>query len=469
MSYDDIDSAKNNIVKIISTLGQAMLTAVNSPVFLYMSSEEGSAQLEKLDEYVSSITDTIVSMSDSVKEMIEAESMKNLSTIVENIGNSKTTIENLINKIGELVTLIFDKGSGFYLTFSFADLVNKYKDKYETTSNSFGNFINSIVKIIESLSNMDKPLNESYVKINSLYNLFENERYADKIRSIISNIGFMLHDMRNISQFDNLFVDKETGMAGFAEDVADFFVGTNQSRAEANREKAQEEINSIVEKLAIYSNLILTVTDTLKKINNNVSDVKMINYVEFNNSIIGFSNAITTVKQAMANTTKEEAENISIIIKSYSSALDSLIVTSSRSNGLKNFGGQVNQLEKFVKTVNSIKLLNLNQMNKFVTSLNQLANKMGNLDRLTEAIANKLSKVLEKLVERLAHAEQTIVKADEIQKRRHELIKKSVEEVSNLMKQPMTIEVQAMSSGTSEAITGADANNQSGNNTNSTT
>lgn len=469
LSYDDIDSAKNNIVKIISTLGQAMLTAVNSPVFLYMSSEEGSAQLEKLDEYVSSITDTIVSMSDSVKEMIEAESMKNLSTIVKNLGNSKTTIENLINKIGELVTLIFDKGSGIYLTFSFADLVNKYKDKYETTSNSFGNFINSIVKIIESLSNMDKPLNESYMKINSLYNLFENERYADKIRSIISNIGFMLQDMRKITQFDNLFVDKETGMAGFAKGVADFFVGTNESRAEANREKAQEEINSIVEKLAIYSNLILTVTDTLKKINNNVSDVKMINYVEFNNSIIGFSNAITTVKQAMADTTKEEAENISIIIKSYSSALDSLIVTSSRSNGLKNFGGQVNQLEKFVKTVNSIKLLNLNQMNKFVTSLNQLANKMGNLDRLTEAIANKLSKVLEKLVERLAHAEQTIVKADEIQKRRHELIKKSVEEVSNLMKQPMTIEVQAMSSGTSEATTGADTNNQSGNNTNSTT
>ena len=469
LSYNDIDSAKNNIVKIISTLGQAMLTAVNNPVFLYMSGEEGSAQLEKLDEYVSSITDTIVSMSDSVKDMIEAESMKNLSTIVENLGNSKTTIENLINKIGELVKLIFDKGSGIYLTFSFADLVNKYKDKYETTSNSFGNFTNSIMKIIKSLGNMDKPFNESYVKINSLYKLFENERYVDKIRSIISNIGFMLQDMRKITQFDNLFVDKETGMAGFAEGVADFFVGTNESRAEANREKAQEEINSIVEKLAIYSNLILTVTDTLKKINNNVSDVKMINYVEFNNSIIGFSNAIATVKQAMADTTKEEAENISIIIKSYSSALDSLIVTSSRSNGLKNFGGQVNQLEKFVKTVNSIKLLNLNQMNKFVTSLNQLANKMGNLDRLTEAIANKLSKVLEKLVERLAHAEQTIVKADEIQKRRHELIKKSVEEVSNLMKQPMTIEVQAMSSGTSEATTGADANNQTGNNTNSTT
>lgn len=468
LSYNDIDSAKNNIVKIINTLGLAMLEAVYNPVFLLMTGEEGHGKLEKLDEYVSSITDTIVSMSDSVKEMVEAESMKNLSTIVENLGNSKTTIENLINKIGELVPLIFDKGSGIYSNFSFADLVNKYKDKYETTSNSFDGFINSIMKIIESLANMDKPLNESYVKIKSLYNLFENEKYASKIRSIIDNIRFMLQDMRKISQFDNLFVDKETGMAGFAEDVADFFVGTNESRADANREKAQEEINSIVEKLSIYSNLILTVTDTLKKINNNVSDIRMANYVEFKNSITGFSNAIAMVKHAMADTTKEEAENISIIIKSYSSALDSLIATSSHTNGLKNFGGQVNQLEKFVKTVNSIKLLNLNQMNKFVTSLNQLANKMGNLDRLTEAIANKLSKVLEKLVERLAHAEKTIVKADEIQKRRHELIKKSVEEVSNLMKQPMTIEVQAMSSGTSEVTAGADANNQTGNNTNST-
>ena len=85
LSYNDIDSAKNNIVKIIGTLGQAMIDAVNSPVFLYMSSEKGSEELGKLDDYISSVTDTIVSISESVSEMVESESMKNLSTIVDKL------------------------------------------------------------------------------------------------------------------------------------------------------------------------------------------------------------------------------------------------------------------------------------------------------------------------------------------------------------------------------------------------
>ena len=60
---------------------------------------------------------------------------------------------------------------------------------------------------------------------------------------------------------------------------------------------------------------------------------------------------------------------------------------------------------------------------------------------------------------------------DEIKKRRHELIQKSVKEVSELMKQPMTIEVQATSTGSQETPAGGDAgpNGQNGNNPNSTT
>ena len=511
LSYNDIDSAKNNIVKIISTLGQAMIDAVNSPVFLYMSSEKGSEELGKLDDYISSVTDTIVSISESVSEMVESESMKNLSTIVDKLETSLPIIEKLINNIAALMKLIFggdaDKyGSvkiellfGTTITFSFADLINKYEDIYENTSNNFETFIDSIIDVINALGNLDKPLNESYTKINSLHNLFENEQYIDKLRSIISNIGFMLQDMRKISQFDNLFISQATSSSSFGEDVYNFFNSSNLFNASASRQMAQTEIDNIVEKLAIYSDLILRVTNTLKRINSNVSNVKMANYSEFNNSIVGFFNAIRLVRASIGDISKEQSESIAGIMMSYSYALSILIDTAAKTstlgdanfeiltngiisinesisnineNALKMFRGQTTQLEKFVKSVNTIKLLNISSLNKFVTSLNQLANKMGNLDKLTEAIANKLSGVLEKLVQRLVHAEQTIVKADEIQKRRHELIQKSVKEVSELMKQPMTIEVQATSTGSQETPAGGDAssNGQNGSNTpNSTT
>ena len=363
-------------------------------------------------------------------------------------------------------------GKEMTVQYSFAELMKTYQPMFDATKTNFDSFIKSIIDIVESLSNMDKPLNESYMKINSLHRLFETEHYVDKIRSIIDNIKNMLTNTKQISSFDNVFVNKETGLAGFAEGVVNFF-SDNESREASNREKAQKEIDHIKDRLSTYSDLILTVTDTLKKIYTNVSDTRMANYAGFNNSIVGFFHAVSIVKSQLYDVTKEQSANITGLILSYSSALNSLIDTSAKTsslvnanfdiltngiisinesisnineNGLSMFKSQSNQLERFVNTVNSVKLLNISRLNKFVTSLNQLANKMGNLDRLTEAISNKLSKVLEKLVERLTHAEQTIVKADEIQKRRHELIKKSVKEVSALMKQPMTIEVQAMNS-----------------------
>lgn len=507
----DLITAKININNVASTLAEAMYMIMNNDKVSYLASEEGSKKMENTSSTLDTIISSISSMIDDVKGLTENEASKAISNVSKDLKHMISPLTSIINEIADILSLLFSgnkkygeaslkiAGKEFTVQYSFAELMNKYKPMFDATGNSFENFINSILKIVESLGNIDKPLNESYTKINSLYNLFENEQYIDKLRSIISNIGFMLQDMRKISQFDNLFISQATSSSSFGEDVYNFFNSSNLFNASASRQMAQTEIDNIVEKLTIYSDLILRVTNTLKKINSNVSNVKMANYSEFNNSIVGFFNAIRLVRASIGDISKEQSESIAGIMMSYSYALSILIDTAAKTstlgdanfevltdgiisinesisnineNALKMFRGQTTQLEKFVKSVNTIKLLNISSLNKFVTSLNQLANKMGNLDKLTEAIANKLSGVLEKLVQRLVHAEQTIVKADEIQKRRHELIQKSVKEVSELMKQPMTIEVQATSTGSQETPAGGDAsaNGQNGSNTpNSTT
>ena len=478
--------AKTHINTVASTLVDAMKMIIENKEVAYLISENGSKALKSTSTAFNTIISSITSIIEGAKDLSDNEAAKSISKVSDNLKNMIAPLTSIINDIGSILMLLF-KGNEKYgehnvynfmtvgkemtVQYSFAELMKTYQPMFYATKTNFSSFINSIIDIVTSLSNMDKPLNESYMKINSLHRLFETEHYVDKIRSIIDNIKNMLTNTRKISSFDDVFVDKETGLAGFAEGVVNFFSGTNESREASNREKAQKEIDNIEDRLSTYSNLILTVTDTLKKIYTNVSDTRMANYAGFNNSIVGFFHAVSLVKRELSDVTKDQSSNITGLILSYSSALNSLIDTSAKTsslvnanfdiltngiisinesisnineNGLSMFKSQSNQLEKFVNTVNSVKLLNISRLNKFVTSLNQLANKMGNLDRLTEAISNKLSKVLEKLVERLTHAEQTIVKADEIQKRRHELIKKSVKEVSALMKQPMTIEVQAM-------------------------
>lgn len=477
--------AKTHINTVASTLVDAMKMIIENKEVTYLISENGSKALKSTSTAFNTIISSITSIIEGAKDLSDNEAAKSISKVSDNLKNMIAPLTSIINDIGSILMLLF-KGNEKYgehnvynfmtvgkemtVQYSFAELMKTYQPMFYATKTNFSSFINSIIDIVTSLSNMDKPLNESYMKINSLHRLFETEHYVDKIRSIIDNIKNMLTNTRKISSFDDVFVDKETGLTGFAEGVVNFFSG-NESREASNREKAQKEINNIEDRLSTYSNLILTVTDTLKKIYINVSDTRMANYAGFNNSIVGFFHAVSLVKRELSDVTKDQSANITGLILSYSSALNALIDTSAKTsslvnanfdiltngiisinesisnineNGLSMFKSQSNQLEKFVNTVNSVKLLNISRLNKFVTSLNQLANKMGNLDRLTEAISNRLSKVLEKLVERLTHAEQTIVKADEIQKRRHELIKKSVKEVSALMKQPMTIEVQAM-------------------------
>ena len=493
--------AKTHINTVASTLVDAMKMIIDNKEVAYLISENGSKALKSTSTAFNTIISSITSIIEGAKDLSENEAAKSISKVSDNLKNMIAPLTSIINNIGSILMLLF-KGDEKYgehtvynfmtvgkemtVQYSFAELMKTYQPMFYATKTNFSSFINSIIDIVASLSNMDKPLNESYMKINSLHRLFETEHYVDKIGSIIDNIRNMLTNTRKISSFDDVFVDKETGLAGFAEGVVNFFSGTNESREASNREKAQKEIENIEDRLSTYSKLILTVTDTLKKIYINVSETRMANYAGFNNSIVGFFHAVSLVKRELSDVTKDQSANITGLILSYSSALNALIDTSTKTsslvnanfdiltrgiisinesisnineNGLSMFKSQSNQLEKFVNTVNSVKLLNISRLNKFVTSLNQLANKMGNLDRLTEAISNKLSKVLEKLVERLTHAEQTIVKADEIQKRRHELIKKSVKEVSALMKQPMTIEVQAMNSN-SGSTGGESANPQ---------
>ena len=146
----------------------------------------------------------------------------------------------------------------------------------------------------------------------------------------------MLTNTRKISSFDDVFVDKETGLAGFAEGVVNFFKGTNESREASNREKAQKEIDNIKDRLSTYSDLILTVTNTLKKIYVNVSDTRMANYAGFNNSIVGFFHAVSLVKRELSDVTKDQSANITGLILSYSSALNSLIDTSAKTSSLVN-------------------------------------------------------------------------------------------------------------------------------------
>lgn len=107
----------------------------------------------------------------------------------------------------------------------------------------------------------------------------------------------------------------------------------------------------------------------------------------------------------------------------------------------KTFAQHAAIMERYVQTINAVKVGNLDRLNSFAISLNNLAEKLGNVDKLTHALAVQLTGVLNRLVKEIERAEKTINNADKMQVRRFDMIKKSVKDVQKIMDKKLVVEV----------------------------
>lgn len=124
-------------------------------------------------------------------------------------------------------------------------------------------------------------------------------------------------------------------------------------------------------------------------------------------------------------------------------SIEQIYSTMSSQKSTNTFKANTDLLAKYVKTINSIDLRRTNALTQLVRELNELAKKMGNLDNLTDALANRLSYVLNELANRLEESKETINKADEIQIRRHNKITEAIKNVQTLIQQPLNIVVKS--------------------------
>ena len=113
------------------------------------------------------------------------------------------------------------------------------------------------------------------------------------------------------------------------------------------------------------------------------------------------------------------------------------------------FGQHEQILSKYVKSINTIDIKKVNSLTNLINSMNILAFKMGNIDQLTKVLADQISTVLKKLTEQLAIAAQTIKDAEKLQKFRENSIRKSINEISDLLAQTMKVEISQSSNPTS--------------------
>lgn len=123
-------------------------------------------------------------------------------------------------------------------------------------------------------------------------------------------------------------------------------------------------------------------------------------------------------------------------------AVKGINVEISKVKNTSEFRTETQDVSKFTRSINTLDVAKAQTMTNLITALDQMARRLGGLDKLTNTLANKLAVVLDKLVRELKISAKTINQADEMQKKRHAAIKDSISKISTLLNKPVEVNVK---------------------------
>ena len=190
--------------------------------------------------------------------------------------------------------------------------------------------------------------------------------------------------------------------------------------------------NDIIDKINQIKSFYTGLFESLAKIN--LSDTGKSNLYWITNDLRTFISVIASfdIKTSMRG---EKLGNT--IDRLYDSAINQ--------KQAKIFADNTRSLAAYVRTINSINVNSTNALTALVRELNTLGVRLGNIDKLTDALANKLAEVLKHLVEKLQESKETIDKADEMQEKRQKLIEDSIHSITEMLDKPLQVNIKAES------------------------
>ena len=221
----------------------------------------------------------------------------------------------------------------------------------------------------------------------------------------------------------------------------------------------KDDINfETIKSISDNYNIIIDLVNNMVSLNNAIKNSGEMTYImSFPAIAQAYKDGIVTMGQAyyalsnIGGVTSSMFENMFTYLygeeKSeqdiFSKALQGInnVISQITTDNIEKFTKQTKDVENFAKAINSIDLSKAQSLNNLIDSINLLANNMGNLDGLTEAIAVKLASVLERLTSELNSTKETFNKAERIQKARNEFIQKAITRVEDTMKNPILVRV----------------------------
>lgn len=344
------------------------------------------------------------------------------------------------------------------------------------------------------------------ITIKNLYELF-NTYDSDKLTILVDGLkssqkvlGEMKSVVRKINKLDDILTKSKISDATVANIIKstkyvskifaglDTMIGDTTEQEFANIKTKLTELNSVIKsynkiinnilklsKLTIFNaspnfglsmvNKLFGVIDT---ISSKLSDREGIretigSMIEIVNDYALLVNNMVDVNTMIVNS------NIDTLMKSYDTVtelLNKIDETAAKADGnaqLKPFSRQIESTKEFIQSVNSIDMAKADKITSLTQSFSELSTKMNNfdMDKFAEIINGELASALITLSAKLDAAQKTFDKADEVQKKRSELIKSMTRDLKDAIAKPMSVTVASKKSDSIMETGGFEGENMS--------
>lgn len=481
---NDFKQAAKNVGEIITCVGGAIVDIYqndkkglfkqniftgDSPFSIIMESMKGSGML--ISEAIMAIM-SVNAMSDDLLNKLDDEEFRNkISNILLCIASSIHKVYEANPKLFEsaskwktnkaknsVFTLVRDSLSGSGdLVNEAVDTINKVQDllkQYDgKTASDLKNDVETILTCLGSAIESVYDGNEKLFKSASIWKSgakAENTKFGviqsalnnstDLVRNTIDAIKAVQESSINI---EDLVVNEKDGNSGKLYNLIKSIITTIPNVID---ELSKDSIISNPKQFEKSTNKIL---DTYKHVQNLLSTCigVYVDAYERTKDIVAedLHNKIITLLVSIPTDINNQLVNLPDIDKNkLNNSLESLKGIREQIEDavkLENYSQRIDDFNNYIKTVNDLDITKADKLVSLMDAMNRMASNLGNLEKFTDVLANKVTTVMSHVATSLDNSAKTINTAKKLQEDRHDKIKDALKQLRDLMNKPLKVDV----------------------------
>lgn len=306
------------------------------------------------------------------------------------------------------------------------------KDNIKKISSSYSSYTKLLNNIVSSYSDILK-LKSKFGKEDDIHGL--NKIVDAVLTQLPYSMSRVIQKMPNLKDDEFSSIEKQfDAYTGILNDAIKSYKKIIKFKQKLEKETKDNASSIVISLSDIPKEMVKGISETFVHLN---TKGLAKNILMFGPMMVDYYNGMKMLFDVYDEAPKDTSKYDNVI-----NAVKGINVEISKVKNTSQFRTETQDVSKFTRSINTLDVAKAQTMTNLITALDQMARRLGGLDKLTNTLANKLAVVLDKLVRELKISAKTINQADEMQKKRHAAIKDSISKISTLLNKPVEVNVK---------------------------